>query len=124
MSVSAFPTSRIAARRQLPVPPRHLSKATKSWFRQVVADYELTPSDLKLLIAAAELLDRAENARIVIDDQGATFIDRFGSPRSRPEVAIERDSKIGFSRILKQLKLDDSGNGPVDPRPPHLKKSR
>ena len=55
---------------------------------------------------ACESWDRTQQAREILDVEGLTYDDRFGCPRSRPEVASERDSRIAFSRILRELKLD------------------
>ena len=100
-----------------PSPPKHLRPATKEWFKSVVADYDLDPHHVRLLTRAAEAFDRGEDAREAIAKHGMTFIDRFGSPRARPEVAIERDSRVGFARLLRELALDGV-DGPEAPRAP------
>jgi len=71
-----------------------------------MADFVLESHHERLLTAAAELWDRATHARQVIDAEGTTYADRFGQPRERPEVAIERQSKIAFARLLRELALD------------------
>jgi hypothetical protein len=59
-------------------------------------------------------------AREVLDKDGLTYTDRFGAPRARPEVAIERDSRIAFARLVRELALDVEA--PPEPsRPPALK---
>ena len=97
-------------------PPRHLRDETRKWWQSVVSDYELEPHHLKLLTLAAEAWDRATAARAVIEKKGLTYEDRFGQPKARPEVAIERDSRIGFARLLRELGLDETE--PDVPRPP------
>ena len=104
-------------------PPRHLSREVKKWFAQVVENYELEPHHLRLLALAAESWDRTCQARAIIDELGLTYLDRFDSPKARPEVAIERDSRTAFVRIIRELDLD------VDPpaqasRPPALRSVR
>jgi phage terminase small subunit len=76
---------------------------------------------------AAESWDRCTEAREILKREGLTFDDRFGQPKARPEVAIERDSRIAFARLLRELSLDVSS--PEENRPPaitgkhHLKAS-
>jgi hypothetical protein len=65
-----------------------------------------------LLTAAAEAWDRCQEARVALAGVGTTYQDRFGQPKSRPEVAIERDSRIAFARLLRELALD----GAPDPK--------
>lgn len=89
-----------------PRPPKHLRKPTQSWFKDVLIDYDLEPHHVRLLTLAAEAWDRACAAREVIDRDGLTYDDRFGQPKARPEVGIERDSRIGFARLLRELALD------------------
>jgi len=59
-----------------------------------------------LLTLAAEAWDRTQTARAVLDDKGLTYLDRFNAPRARPEVAIERDCRTGFARLIRELDLD------------------
>ncbi len=89
-----------------PKPPRHLRPATRRWFAAVVDEFELEPHHIRLLTLACEAWDRGQQAREVIDADGMTFSDRFGQPKARPEVAIERESRIGFARLLRELALD------------------
>jgi phage terminase small subunit len=105
-----------------PKAPGHLQPATRRWFEQVLADFDLEPHHLHLLVLAGEALDRCEQARAVLQREGMTYVDRFGAPRARPEVAVERDSRIGFARLLRELALD--ANAPQDPRPPGISTMR
>ena len=86
--------------------PGHLQPATRKWWSSVVADFELEDHHLRLLLLACEAWDRCEQARVAIAEHGLTFIDAHGSPRARPEVGIERDSRIAFARLLRELGLD------------------
>jgi hypothetical protein len=82
----------------------------------VVEEFELEEHHVKLLTLAAEAWDRGQQARAVLDAEGISYVDRFGAPRSRPEVAVERDSRIAFARLLRELDLDVDTR--PDPRPP------
>jgi hypothetical protein len=60
---------------------------------------------IRLLTLAAESWDRCQQAREALED-GLTFTDRWGQPHAKPEVAIERDSRLAFARLLRELDLD------------------
>jgi phage terminase small subunit len=98
--------------------PKHLEISTQKWVKSVLSDFELDEHHHKLLVLAAESWDRAVAARTVIDAEGMTYNDRFGQPKARPEIAIERDSRISFARLLRELALDgvDSPEAPRAPR--------
>jgi P27 family predicted phage terminase small subunit len=102
--------------------PKHLRKETQKWFDSVIADFELDTSGVKLLTKCCEAFDRSEQAREILLKEGLTFLDSKGSPRSHPANAIERDSRIAFVRLLRDLDISDSTPG--DGRPPGLKSNR
>jgi hypothetical protein len=101
--------------------PKHLRPPTRSWFKHVSANYELEQHHFRLLQLAGEAWDRAEEAREALAQHGLTFVDRFGSPRARPEVAIERDCRIAFARLIRELDLDVEP--PTSPGRPALLRS-
>lgn len=99
------------------VAPGHLTRDTAAWWRSTVAEYEdMEPHHVRLLTLACEAWDRAEQARLLLAEHGITFTDRYGQPRARPEVNIERDARIAFARLLRELDLD--GEPEPDPRLP------
>ena len=95
-----------------PNPPKHLKAATRRWWSAVVSEYMLEPHHIRLLTLAGESWDRCAGAREALAKLGTTYNDRFGQPKARPEVAIERDSRIAFTRVLRELALDI--NEPAD----------
>jgi P27 family predicted phage terminase small subunit len=103
-------------------PPTHLRATTSQWWAQVVAEYDLEPHHIRLLSKASEAFDRSEQAREALLKHGLTYDDRFGSPHARPEVAIERDSRIAFARLIRELGLDVAP--PSDSRPNALPANR
>lgn len=103
--------------------PSHLTTATREWYAQVVADYELEQHHLRLLRLACEAWDRSQQARQAIKKHGLTFTDRFGSPRARPEVKMEQENRTSFARLLRELDID--ADPPAEgKRPPALKSNR
>lgn len=101
-------------------PPSHLSADTAAWWQAVTADFTLEPHHVRLLRLACEAWDRGQQAREALTTHGTTFVDRFGQPRARPEVAIERDARIAFARLMRELALDVEGPAEPDRRPPAI----
>jgi P27 family predicted phage terminase small subunit len=97
--------------------PRHLSSRAKAFWRTVLDGHILEPFQLELLRRACEQLDRADQARAVLEREGLTTLDRFGQPKEHPAVAIERQAHLAIARLLRELNLDVS---PPDSRPPTL----
>lgn len=100
-------------------PPNHLRPDTGAWWQSVAAGYALEAHHVRILTLAAEAWDRGQEAREAIAKHGAVYVDRFDQPRARPEVSIERDARIAFARLVRELALD------LDPpdeagRPPRL----
>jgi hypothetical protein len=89
-----------------PAAPADLSPAMARWWDQVVKEHDLVePHRLLLLTLAARAFDRGEQARLAIAKDGTTFRDRFGAPRLRPEVGVERDARLAFARLVSALEL-------------------
>ena len=95
--------------------PKHLSRASAALWRRTLRSHRLEPHDVQLLKLLCEALDATEAARKVLAEDGTTFLDRFGCPKPRPEVAIERDSRIAAARLVRQLRLDEVPDDPDDP---------
>lgn len=87
-------------------PPRHLSDESRAWFASVTKDFELESHHLMILRAAGEAWDRAQQAREILKRDGVTFVDRHGHIRPHPATVIERDQKVLFSRLVRELGLD------------------
>jgi phage terminase small subunit len=98
-----------------PKPPKHLRPATRRWWSWAVDSFEFEEHHVRLLTLACEALDRGNLAREALERHGQTFVDRFGQPRGRPELAIVRDSAIVYARLVRELRLDvepDDGRAP------------
>src|SRR6266478_1686476 len=102
---------------KLPAPPKDFAPETSAWWSEIVNEYVLESSHLRLLTMACRAWDRAEAARVVVRKYGLTFKDAHGVIRPRPEIGIERNSAILFARLLRELRLtntqpDDDGRIP------------
>jgi hypothetical protein len=85
-------------------------------------EFDLDSHHVRLLTQACEPLDRSELARESLAKQGLTYTDRFGSLKARPECAIDRDNKISFARLIREIGLDVSP--PAESRPTTLRGNR
>lgn len=87
-------------------PPAHLSERSQELWRDVVAVYDFHAHDLERLRLACEALDRCEQARAIIEQEGPIVRDRFGQTRAHPAIAIERDARIAALRGLRELGIE------------------
>ena len=105
-------------------PPSYLSEAMQNWWRAVREDSDLDRHHLHLLEAASQSWDRLAQARAAIDAHGLTYNDPSGCPKPRPEVTIEKDSRIAFARLVRELDLDEAPPPEPRGRPPGLRSNR
>jgi hypothetical protein len=84
-------------------PQNNLSPEMCDFFLQVNSAFRPEPHELRILHLACVQHDRATAARQVLDEQGTTYEDRFGQPRERPEVRIEREASRQFAQLIRQL---------------------
>ena len=92
--------------------------SANQFFEKVIQDYELEDHHRELLRQAACCLDRIEQARAQIDKDGLYLPDRYGGTKPHPAAKDERDHRLLFSKLLRELCLDsDSTN---ESRPPRM----
>ena len=84
-----------------------LSDSARYFWDQVTEAYDVPPDGRRLLLLACQAWDRSQEAKAVLDSKGVTYVDRFGTPRQRPEVAIERDSRLAFARLMRDLRVQE-----------------
>ncbi len=89
----------------MPHAPKHLQPKTRRWWMDVVKKHNLNTAQRHLLTLAGETWERSARARRVLEQDGLIFLDRFGQPRPRPEVEIEKDAKLLFTRLMRELQV-------------------
>lgn len=108
----------------LPQPPAHLSAEAQEWWHDVMREYALEPHHRHLLQAACEAWDRMGQARAELAAHGGlTFKDQREVIRAHPAVAMERDARVAFARLVRELDLD-AGAVSEAPRPPAIHSNR
>lgn len=87
-------------------PPSHLSAAARKLWDKLTADYVLDDAaGMLLLQSACEAYDRLQEARKLIDKEGAVQRDRWGQAKPHPACGIERDARTQMHSALRLLKL-------------------
>jgi len=61
---------------------------------------------LRLLTLAAEAWDSGRQARETLAESGTFYNNKAGEPRAHPAVAVERDCRIAYARLMRELDLD------------------
>ena len=93
-----------------------LKPATRRWANGIMKRFVLESHHRLLLLAASQAWDRAQEAKALVDAQGAVILDRFSSPKEHPGCAVEARATLTFMKALRELGLDLER--PEDPRPP------
>src|SRR4030095_1756836 len=86
--------------------PSHLRPETRAWWTHVHTNWRLEEHHSRLLTMACTAWDRAEEARQILAKDGIVIGGREAAVRPHPAVAIERDSRLAFARLVAQLNLD------------------
>jgi P27 family predicted phage terminase small subunit len=86
--------------------PKHLKGASRQLWIRLRADFVVDDgAGLALLQAACEAFQRTQEARAMIEKEGAVIADRFGQLKPHPAVNIERDNRAQMISALRALKL-------------------
>lgn len=96
---------RVLPYERLAEPPEWMPEPERTFWRDVVRDYELGPDALAMLELGCSALVRWREARQVLDEEGLTLPGRWGE-RLHPLVNVEKDSRIAALRALRELDLE------------------
>lgn len=107
-----------------PRAPAHLRSETRAWFGAVCADYQLESHHIRLLTHACEAFDRCTQAREILATEGVTIPTGGGGCKAHPAIAIERDSRLAFARLVRELDLDYEPPSSARSGPPGLRSNR
>ena len=93
-----------------PKPPPHLSPATREWWEHCHANWRMEAHHSRLLEMACDAWDRYHEARDILTQQGIVVVRGQQAVRAHPAIAIERDNRIIFAKLIAQLNLDSEPN--------------
>ena len=86
--------------------PKNMSIASKKWIKHILETWEVPEDKLRILVHAGEAWDTAEKAHEDVLRLGTVYADRYGQPKIRPEVHIERNNKALFAKLVILLNLE------------------
>lgn len=93
-------------------PPAGLSPRSAALWRATHSDFDLSAAEIELLTEALRALDRADQARQVVDRDGPVVPDRYGSPKAHPAVDIEARARAFYAAAVRQLGVRESDPPP------------
>ena len=84
-----------------------LSVEAQRWHDELAKGWEWEPHEREILLMAAQAWDRFQAARARLDQEGTTFLDRFGQLKLHPCHVVERDARSAFLMALSRLKFQE-----------------
>jgi P27 family predicted phage terminase small subunit len=96
-----------------PKPPTWWRAPARRFWAKVWEAHEPEDHEAEILRLACEQLDRAHQARMALKSHGLTTVNRFGDRVAAPEVKIERDATLAFSRLVAQLGFQPEEEAPA-----------
>jgi phage terminase small subunit len=104
----------------LPEPPEQLGSAGVHLWRTVMTRYRIEQPDTELLKLACLAADRAESARLEVEQTGQMVPGAAGQMVVNPLIAAEGAAQKRVAQFLKQLGLFDEPKREKPGRPPLL----
>lgn len=90
--------------------PEHLGEESKKLWKASSDKHKFEEHQLCLLTLACDAFDRCKQAREYLENRGLSEDDRYNIIRQRPEVDIERKSRLEFVNLLMKLGLSFTGS--------------
>ena len=88
-------------------PPADLATRGRRFWSATTKTYELTDSEMQLLLEVCRLMDECEGLRQAVADDGTTVAGSTGQTRVHPAVGELRQHRLALGRLLAQLALPD-----------------
>ena len=98
------------------VAPKELSESSKKLWRSIVYEWDLEDFHEKTLLQALLCLDRADEAKAILDVEGLSVTDRFGQTKEHPLCSVERMGRLAYARLLREIGLDLADTSTRPPR--------
>ena len=99
-------------------PPPHLSERSKQLWRELTPRRASSPERLALLQTALECLDRADEARAVLAQEGLTKTTKTtGAVHLHPLTRVEKESRQQFMSAWQALGLQYRGSSSYEGSP-------
>ena len=83
--------------------PKGLTSRSKAIWKKIAAEWVLDTSTYLLLETSLEALDRRDEARRLIKEDGIVLISPSGMRRAHPALKIERESTTAFLSAWKAI---------------------
>ena len=96
-----------------PAAPGDLRARGRRFWRETLAVYTLTDSEMELLREACRLLDECEALREAVAADGVTVTGSTGQTRVHPALGEMRQHRLALGRLLAQLALPDPDGKPL-----------
>jgi P27 family predicted phage terminase small subunit len=106
-----------------PPPPSHLSAVTQAWWVEVTSEFVLKSHHCRVLECACDAWDRMVQARTILAAEGLSISTADDGLKLHPAFVAERDSRLAFLRVVRELDLDSEPK-PSDRRPPPIYSNR
>ena len=95
------------AANKVPSPPPGLAARGRRFWRSTLADHELEPAELEVLLEVCRLADRLDELDAAIKRDGVTTLGSTGQLRAHPAIGEHRGCALALGRLLSQLALED-----------------
>lgn len=111
-----------------PQPPSDLAAAGRRLWREIVAEYELSPAEMAILREACRTADECERIRIALAAAEPTTLGSTGQERGNPLLGEARRHREQLSRLISALALpkdsEQVGLTPASRRAQHAAQTR
>jgi hypothetical protein len=94
-----------------PAAPPGLGTEGRSFWREVVKGWEMTPDGLRLLARAARLLDTLATLDAALKGADLILAGSRGQAIANPILTERRLHELAFAQICRQLRLEDEEPG-------------